>query len=162
MYNLTMLPDYRSQWTDFSPFLTYTGGMNTSPSGLTYRELARLAETLFEESGDDEEALAGLLDGLDRGILTDLLVSDLFNAYQTFFYFFREEPGDLEKDRMILQPASALIMGIVVREVDLLEIIFMVRDMEPVVEVREADAILATFSGKTAFHDAEKFVEDYL
>lgn len=136
--------------------------MSFSPSGLTYRELARLANTLFKESGDDEEALAGLLDGLDPGILDDLLVSDLFNAYQTFFYFFREKPGELEKDRMILQPASALIRGTVVREVDLLEIIFLVREREPVVEVREADAILATFSGKTAFRSAEKFVEDYL
>ena len=136
--------------------------MSFSPSGLTYRELARLADSLFKKSGDDEEALAGLLDGLDPGILDDLLVSDLFNAYQTFFYFFREKPGELEKDRMILQPASALIRGTVVREVDLLEIIFLVREREPVVEVREADAILAAFSGKTAFHDAEQFVEDYL
>ena len=103
-----------------------------------------------------------LLDGLDPGILDDLLVSDLLNAYQTFFYFFREKPGELEKDRMILQPASALIRGTVVREVDLLEIIFLVREGEPVVEVREADTILATFSGKTAFRDAEQFVEDYL
>jgi len=136
--------------------------MNTGSSGLTYRELARLADSLFGESGDNEEALAGLLDGLTPEILADLLVSDLFNAYQTFYYFFREDPGELEKDRMILQSASALITGIIVREIDLLEIIFIVRDLVPVVEVREADAILATFKGRIAFRKAENFVKDYL
>ncbi len=136
--------------------------MNTASSGLTYRELARLADSLFEESGDDEEALAGLLDGLSPEILADLLVSDLFNAYQTFYYFFREDPGELEKDRMILQSASALNTGVVVREVDLLEVIFIVRVLVPIVEVRKADAILATFSGCSAFREVENFVEDYL
>ncbi len=136
--------------------------MNTAASGLSYNELARLADSLFEKSGDDEEALAGLLDTLEPRILSDLLTSDLFNAYQTFYYFFREDPGELEKDTMILLPASALVTGIVIREVDLLEIIFIVRDLVPIVEVREGDVTLATFSGHGAFREAAQFIEDYL
>ncbi|HQD24545.1 MAG TPA: hypothetical protein PLU40_05920, partial [Methanoculleus sp.] len=64
-----------------------------------YTELAELADTLFEASDDDDELLAEMLDTLDAETLNALISSDLLNAYQVFYYFFRETPDDLARER---------------------------------------------------------------
>ena len=81
-------------------------------TSVSFSELARITDQILEKAEDDPEILARELDGLAPGIKNELLTSDLLNAYQVFFYFFREDPGDLEQDRLTLQPASALMTGV--------------------------------------------------
>jgi hypothetical protein len=128
----------------------------------TYQDLGDIAEELFEESNDDPVKLAGLIDRLDPLIRNELLISDFLNAYQTFYYFFREEPGDLEKDRMILEPASSLEQGILIHEIDLFEVIFRVEDAEPVVSVGDGEQILAIYHGTDAYRRAIRFIDENL
>jgi hypothetical protein len=128
----------------------------------TYQDLGDIAEELFEESNDDPVKLAGLIDRLDPLIRNELLISDFLNAYQTFYYFFREEPGDLEKDRMILEPASSLEQGILIHEIDLFEVIFRVEDAEPVVSVGDGEQILANYHGTDAYRRAIRFIDENL
>jgi len=136
--------------------------MTTVPQGTPYRELAKIADSLFKASGDDEERLASHLDTIGTDLRQELFGSDLLNAYQVFYYFFRESPGDLEKERMILAPAPLLVKGMVITEVDYLEIVFSMDSGEPVIAVREEDQVLANFRGKTAYRDAKQFIDENL
>jgi hypothetical protein len=136
--------------------------MTTGASGTSYRELADLADSLFKSSGDDEERLASKLDMISPELRNELLISDLLNAYQAFYFFFRESPGDLEKERLLLTPASMLAQGIVVLAIDYLEVVFRIDDGEPLVVVRNDEQVLGNYRGKKAYRDAMQFVDDSL
>ncbi|HTY15568.1 MAG TPA: hypothetical protein VMC42_07655 [Methanoregulaceae archaeon] len=127
-----------------------------------YRELAKIAESLFKASGDDEERLASHLDTISPELLRELLGSDLLNAYQVFYYFFRESPGDLEKERMILTPASMLVKGVALREVDYLVVIFSMDGDDPLITVMDDSQVLGHYRGKTAYRDAMQFIDESL
>ncbi|WP_243671064.1 hypothetical protein [Methanoculleus chikugoensis] len=111
-----------------------------------YMELAELADSLFEASEDDDELLAKMLDTLDEETRGALLSSDLLNAYQVFYYYFRETPDELTMERLQLHAASDLARGgLVIDEVDLYEVIFLMEDGgEP--------AVLLTDGGRTRPH----------
>ncbi len=118
-----------------------------------YYELAALADQLFAISGDDDERLAGTLDDLDPEMRRELLASDLLNAYQVFFYHFRERPEDLVEDRLLLHAASDLTGGIVIDDFDIYEVIFSVQDGTPVITVTDGEEEIARFTGRSAWRD---------
>ena len=49
------------------------------------------------------------------------MVSDLLNAWQVFYYYFRTVPDELVKERMELEPASSLPRGLKIDEVEFLD-----------------------------------------
>jgi hypothetical protein len=124
---------------------------------IPYSELALLADRLFLESSDDEERLASVLDRVNPGVRSQLLVSDLLNAYQAFFYFFRERPNQEIEERLMLESASALVRGVFVEEVDLYGIYLRVDGEDPVVEVSDGKQVLSVFRGKNAYREALQF-----
>jgi hypothetical protein len=136
--------------------------MNPEDSMVTYQELGDIAERLFEESEDDPVALSRLLDQLDPGVRNELLVSDFLNVYQVFYFYFREQPGDLERERMILEPASTLLHGILIREIDLFEIIFRIEETQPVMSVSDGDMILVNYHGSDAYRRAVRYIDENL
>jgi hypothetical protein len=136
--------------------------MTDVPRRTPYRELAKIAESLFKASEDDEERLASHLDTISPELRRELFGSDLLNAYQVFYYFFRESPRDLEKERMILTPASVLVKGMVLREVDYLEVIFSMDADEPLITIRNDEQVLAHYRGITAYRDAVQFIDESL
>ena len=123
-------------------------------------DLAALADDLLEESEEDPQELALLLDTLDPAIRRELLISDFLNACQAFFYYFRKFPGDLEMERLILQPASALVTGVIIAGMDLLEVVFRVEDDQPVMSVRDGEQVLVNYRGKDAYARAVRFMDD--
>ncbi len=125
-------------------------------------DLAEIADHLFEESGDDEEALAVLLDRLDAPLVLQLITSDYLNAYQTFYYFFRVNPGELEKDRLILEPASSLLTGVLFQEIDLVDFIFFVHDGTPRIVLTDGESVLAEYSGPASYKEALMYFREYL
>ncbi|KUG21398.1 MAG: hypothetical protein KO206_02815 [Methanomicrobiaceae archaeon] len=127
---------------------------------IDYYELAQLVDNLLEISGDSVEALADILDDLDPETRNELLVSDLLNAYQTFYYYFRESPGDLAEERLILHPASELATGILIDEVDDCEVIAAVRESLPIIAISDGDRIVARFTGQNAYREAVRFLEE--
>ncbi len=118
-----------------------------------YYELAALADSLFTISDEDEEKLAGLLDELDPGVRRELLSSDLLNAYQVFYYYFRETPDELVQDRLLLHAASDLGGGLLIEEYDIYEVILAVKDELPVIVVTDGDEETARFSGRSAYRE---------
>ena len=134
--------------------------MSTDPASIPYKELAALADHLFEACEDDVNCLARRIAGLDPASRNELLVSDLLNAYQVFFYFFRTQPDELTQERLELEPASSLVRGVKIDEIELFELIFSVVDLEPVITVSDGERPLATYRGKTAFTEGLKFIEN--
>ncbi len=129
-------------------------------TSVSFSELACIADQILEKAEDDPEILAQELDGLAPGIRNELLTSDLLNAYQVFFYFFREDPGDLEQDRLTLQPASALMTGVMMSETELSELFFSIEAGEPVFSVSDGDRVVARFRGADAYQKALQFLDE--
>lgn len=127
---------------------------------IPYSVLGQIAERMFEECEEDEDKLAQALGELDPEIRDALLVSDFLNAYQVFYYFFRLDPGELGKDRLLLQPASALSGGVIVADVDYFTIVFMVGDSRPQVSVMDEGGPLASFTGSDAYQRAIRVVKE--
>ncbi|MHC1630065.1 MAG: hypothetical protein ACXQTG_03835, partial [Methanoculleaceae archaeon] len=125
-----------------------------------YSELASLADRLLEIADDDERKLARILDTLESDVRLELLVSDFFNAYQVFYYFFREDPGELVKERLILNSASELPTGVLADEIDDLEIIFGVRGGTPLIHLSDGERVIARFTGPDAYHQARSYIEE--
>ncbi len=134
--------------------------MSTDPALIPYQELAALADHLFEACEDDVSCLARRISGLDPASRNELLVSDLLNAYQVFYYFFRSAPDELTQERLELEPASSLVRGVRIDEVDLFELIFSLANLEPVITVSDGERPLATFRGKTAYAEGLKYIEN--
>ncbi|NYT16627.1 MAG: hypothetical protein GKC06_01280 [Methanomicrobiales archaeon] len=134
----------------------------TDDEPLPYSVLIRIADNILEAGEDDPDALAAGLERLDPVIREELLASDLLNAFQVFYYFFREDPGDLETDRLILQPASALLTGVVVTGREFYEVIFRIEKGSPVILVSDGDSVLAGFHEKDAYRQALRFIDEQL
>jgi hypothetical protein len=134
--------------------------MNTGPQGKSYRDLAEIAERLFIQSNDDEEQLATALDSVDEELRQDLLTSDLLNAYQVFYYYFREFPGELAKERLLLLPASALSHGVILAEIDYVEVVFRMEPGMPVITLHDEGQVIANYHGKDAYRSAKQFIDD--
>ena len=124
---------------------------------IPYADLAAFAERLFEESGDDDEQLGALLDHVPEEIRDQLLISDILNAYQVFYYFFRVGPDEEVMERLMLEPASLLRQGVFLEEYDLLEIFFRVGEEGPVIEISDGERVLASFTGHGAYREALAF-----
>jgi hypothetical protein len=128
----------------------------------TYMDLYQVADRILEEGEDDPEALSIALDQLDPGVRDELLASDFLNAWQVFYYHFREDPGELERDRLTLQPASALSEGVLITEIEFYEIVFLVDSKIPVISIRMGETVVANFRGRDAYRLARKFLDEAL
>jgi hypothetical protein len=134
--------------------------MNPEGTPVPYPELVARADHLFEECEDDVSCLASRMDSLDPEMRYELLVSDLLNSYQVFYYYFRTFPDELVSERLELEPASSLLKGVKIDEIDLLELIFTVKNYEPVIIVSDGENALVTFKGKTAYANGLKYIEN--
>lgn len=128
----------------------------------SFTELVRIADCLLEESGDDEDALVRRLETLPKPVLNELIVSDLLNAWQVFYYYFRTTPEELIRERLELEPASSLIDGIEIDEIDLMVRVFRVRNSIPEILVTDGKETHKTFSGLSAFEDSFSYIESTL
>jgi hypothetical protein len=133
-----------------------------SPEGqrVPFPELVALADKLLEESGEDIARLATLIGSLDADMRNELMVSDLLNAWQVFYYYFRTVPDELAKERMELEPASSLSRGLKIDEVEFLELVFVMKDHKPLIVVSNGEKPVATFSGNTAYANGMNYLEN--
>ncbi len=125
--------------------------MDSTPAGIPYEHLVDIVDRMLDDCEDDVECLAIRLGGLEPEARDELVVSDLLNAWQVFFYFFRTDPGDLIRERLELEPASSLIGGIKTDETDFLALVFAIREAKPLVSVSDGEKIVAVFAGRNAY-----------
>jgi hypothetical protein len=129
---------------------------------LPYDELVSAADQILDECDGDVALLSEKLDQLPNQMRDELLVSDLLNAYQVFYYFFRETPAELQTERLILSPGSALLDGLLIDEIELLELIFAIIDHQPVIVVSDGEYALGTFLGPDAYRDGLTYIRSTL
>jgi len=134
--------------------------MSPDHAPLPYQDLVAIAERLFDACEDDVRCISRMIETLDPASRNELLVSDLLNAFQVFFYFFRTMPDELTQERLELEPASSLVHGIKLDEIDLLELIFSVQDKKPVIVISDGEHPLVTYEGKSAYADGMKYIEN--
>jgi hypothetical protein len=127
---------------------------------LPFGELGLIADRILEKGEDQPEVLADELDQLSPAIRDELLTSDLMNAFQVFYYFFRQDPGDLERERLTLQPASALATGVMMSENDLFEVIFSFDGVEPVFSVSDGEQVIARYHGTGSYGKVLQFLDE--
>jgi len=136
--------------------------MDNESSGPSFSELVRVADCLLEESGEDDDALMRRLEELPAPVRDELFVSDLLNAWQVFYYFYRIEPDELIRERLELEPASSLPAGVTIDEIDLLERVFRVKKNHPEILVTDGKETLKTFTGTSAVADSQTYIESTL
>jgi hypothetical protein len=134
--------------------------MSPDKPAVPYPELVALADRLLEESDDDVAQLATRIGLLDADVRNEMMVSDLLNAWQVFYYYFRTVPDELVKERMELEPASALPRGLKIDEVEFLELFFVMRDHKPLIIISDGEKPVATFSGGNAYTDGIAYLEN--
>jgi len=136
--------------------------MELPAHSLPYHELVAAADQILDECDDDVALLSEKLDQLPNQVRDELLVSDLLNAYQVFYYFFRETPGELPMERLTLSPGSALLDGLLFDEIELLDLIFAIIDHQPVIVVSDGERALGTFLGPDAYRDGLMYIRSTL
>ena len=127
---------------------------------LPYNQLVSAADGIFEDCEDDVQCIALQLGKLDTELRSELLVSDILNAFQTFYYYFRIQPNGLMREQLELEPASSVVNGLKIDEIEFLELIFLVKDNEPVIRVTNGEETLATFTGRNAYAEGMKYLEN--
>lgn len=131
--------------------------MSPDPARTRFQSLVDIMDQILEECEEDVECIAARLAGLEPDERNELLVSDLLNAWQVFFYCFRTDPGIDLREMMELEPASVLVSGLKLGEIDLLELHFAIRDHLPVIAVFDGEKTVNTFRGKNAYRDAVEY-----
>jgi len=132
--------------------------MDPAGAHIPYPELVTIGDCLLDECGEDEDALVRRLETLPVEVRNDLLVSDILNAWQVFYFFFRTVPDELERERLELEPASSLVEGVLVNEIELLEMHFAVKNGVPYILISDGDTSLKIFSGPSAYDDGLAFI----
>lgn len=133
--------------------------MDTEAPRPSFSQLVELADRMLEDCDEDTECLALRLGRLEPEVRNELIVSDLLNAWQVFYFLFRIEPDLLTRERMELEPASSLAGGLMIEETDLLEMYFTIRDAVPVIVIHDGDKTVAAFSGKSAYAQGREMME---
>ncbi|NVO67839.1 hypothetical protein [Methanofollis tationis] len=127
-----------------------------------YERLAAIADDLLERADEDDTRLARLLEGIDPEVRAELLTSDLLNAYQVYYYYFREDPGELPAERLMLTPASETLRGVLLDEVELFSLVFLCEKGRAEIVVTDGEQEYRRFSGKNARTAAENYVLENL
>ena len=134
--------------------------MDTARSRPTFPELVALVDRMLDDCEEDVECIAIHLGKLEPEIRNELLVSDLLNAWQVFYYCFRTDPGMYIREKLDLEPASVLAKGLMIEEMDLLELHMAVKEGKAILAIWDGEKSVASFSGKNAFRDARNFLEN--
>ncbi len=134
--------------------------MSSNETSHPFQKLVETADHLFDTCEEDIRCLSQRIEVLEPGIRNELLVSDLLNAWQVFYYFFRLEPDELIQERLELEPASSLVHGVKIDEIEPLELIFSVMNREPVIIISDGEQPLATFRGTNAYTEGLKYMEN--
>jgi hypothetical protein len=129
---------------------------------ISYIELSHTVDALLDRVDENTDALVKELDHFPPKVREELFRSDLLNAFQVFYFYFREDPGDFERERLELEPASSLALGVTIDEIELLELVFRLDMDGGVISVTDDDQILANFRGKDAYRRAKEFIDETL
>lgn len=125
-------------------------------------DLARLADSLYEESEDDDLKMAELLHSQPEEVAHALCTSNLLNALQAYIYAFGEEPDIDVYDKLLLFSAADIPAGIKIATIELAEIIFLYDKSRKsfVIGVWNGEKFLIAFEGQGSYSSAVRYAKE--
>jgi hypothetical protein len=124
-----------------------------------YDTLSDIADTIFRRCDDDPSCIASEIRKLDPDTQCDLLTSDLLNAWQVFWYYFKDYPGDEAVEFLNFHPAGDLVRGVPMGDVGLFTLTFQMIVDEPEIIVSDDIGEIARFRGITAWEETRTYIE---
>jgi hypothetical protein len=125
-----------------------------------YQTLADIADRIFGRCNDDPSCIAKEIRKLDPDIRNDLLSSDLLNAWQVFWYYFRDYPGDEAVEFMNFHSAGELAKGVPMGGIDIFTLTFQVTGDSPEIALSDDLQEVARFRGSDAWMKARAYIEE--
>ena len=128
----------------------------------TENELSLLADSLYEQSEDDDIKMAELLHEIPEETAHALLTSNLTNALQAYIYAFNEVPNNDLYDLLLLNPSYMLNRGVVLMSEELAEIVFGYDKTRRkfLIGVHDSEKIVMAFEGEGALEKAVEWARE--
>ena len=126
---------------------------------IPFAELSGIVDRILEDCDEDVVCTRMRLSALDPEIRDLLLTSDLLNAWQVFFYYFQEIPGDEALEILAFNPASTLTQGLLIGEFRDIRLTFSVHQGQPVIRVSNDEQELRRFSGTGGYRSAMAYID---
>lgn len=131
--------------------------MNDEP--IPFAVLSDIVDRILEDCDEDVICTRMRLTALDPAVRDAIVVSDLLNSWQVFYYFFQEQPFDDAFEILAFTPASVLPQGISIGEYRQCTLTFGVTNGRPVIVVSDDLQELRRFSGPHAYQEAIRFID---
>ncbi len=128
--------------------------------GGRYADLADLVEGILDRCDDDPACIAAELNTLEPETRSDILSSDLLNAWQVFWYFFESYPGNEHVEYLVFHSAGELARGVPMGDAGIFTLTFFVKSGQPGIIIEDDMAEVARFSGLSSWSDTKKFLEN--
>jgi hypothetical protein len=131
--------------------------INTDDGG-NYTWLSDLVDRILSRCDDDPACIARGLESIEPDLRTEILVSDLLNAWQVFWYYFRADPGKEAVEFLTFHPAGELVHGVPMGDIDIYALEFRVRDGEPEIAISDDIQEVARYRGASAWNETCSFL----
>lgn len=132
--------------------------MNDTP--VPFSVLSGIVYQILEDCDEDVVCTRMRLSGLEPSVREAILTSDLLNAWQVFFFFFKEYPSDEAREILAFTPASVLPQGVTIGEYRQYVLTFVVDLAKPVIIISDDLQEMKRFSGPGAYAEAIWFIEN--
>lgn len=132
--------------------------MNDTP--LPFSVLSGIVDQILEDCDEDVVCTRMRLSGLEPSVRDAILISDLLNAWQVFFFFFKKYPSDEAKEILAFTPASVLPQGVIIGEYRECVLTFVVDHAKPAIIVSDDLQEIKRFSGAGAYAEAIWFIDN--
>lgn len=126
---------------------------------IPYTELAQIVEKILDDCDEDVVCTRMRLSGLNPEILDAVITSDLLNAWQVFYYYFQQDPGEDAREILMFTPASELESGVNIGEYRQCSMAFQIKNSRPWIIVSDDIQELIRYSGNKAYTDAIRFID---
>ena len=134
--------------------------MFLSDDGGRFAELSDLMEKIFTRCNDDPVCIAKELEIIEPDIRREILGSDLLNAWQVFWYYFRAFPGDEAVEFLTFHSAGELNQGVPMGDIDIYTLVFQVTDGDPEIVIADDIQELARFRGASSWDECRAFMNE--
>lgn len=124
-----------------------------------YNTLSDIADAIFSRCDDNPSCIAAEIHDLDPETRSSLLSSDLLNAWQVFWYYFEEYPGDEAVEFLTFHSAGDLKKGVPMGDIDVFTLSFQVIDGVPEVGLSDDLQEVARFRGAAAWAETRSFID---
>jgi len=124
-----------------------------------YAKLAAQVEGILDLCNDDPACIAKALNSLEPDTRNEILSSDLLNAWQVFWFYYGEYPGDEAVEFLVFHPAGELSKGVPMGDMGIFRLTFIVKGGNPGILIEDDVTEVAWFTGPSSWKETREFLE---